>query len=58
MAFFIVGFTNPALVTFGLVFCSAVVFEVKASILDPSLISQELRSFANNALGVDELQVR
>ncbi|XP_068714501.1 VWFA and cache domain-containing protein 1-like [Montipora foliosa] len=56
MAFFIAGFTNPALVTLGLVFCSAVVFEVKASILDPSLISQELRSFANNALGVDELQ--
>ena len=57
MASFIAGFTNSALVTFGLVFCLTVVLEVRASLLDPSLISHELRSFANNALGVEELQV-
>ena len=57
MASFIAGFTNSALVTFGLAFCLTVVLEVRASLLDPSLISHELRSFANNALGVEELQV-
>ncbi|KAK2553888.1 hypothetical protein P5673_024579 [Acropora cervicornis] len=31
---------------------------INASQLDPSLISRELRSFANDALGVDKLQVR
>ncbi|XP_068714502.1 VWFA and cache domain-containing protein 1-like [Montipora foliosa] len=56
MSSFIAGFANSALVTFGLVFCLTVVLEVRADLLDPSLISHELRSFANNALGVEELQ--
>ena len=58
MVSFVVHSRNAALVAFGTVFFTAVFFEVNSRLLDPILISQELRSFANDALGVDELQVR
>lgn len=32
--------------------------QVSASLLDPSLISRELQSFARDALGVEEMQVK
>lgn len=56
MASLIVASKNISLTLLGIVFYSVV--QVNASQLDPSLISRELRSFANDALGVDKLQVR
>ena len=32
--------------------------QASASLLDPSLISRELQSFARDALGVEEMQVK
>ena len=58
MASLVVASRNTSLTLFGIVFYSVVFLQVNAGQLDPSLISRELRSFANDALGVDELQVR
>ena len=58
MASLIVASKNTSLTLLGIVFYSVVLLQVNASQWDPSLISQELRTFANDALGVDELQVR
>ena len=60
MASLIVASKKTSLTLFGIVFYSVVFLQVNASPSqwDPSLISRELRSFANDALGVDELQVR
>lgn len=58
MASLIVASKTISLTLLGIVFYSVVFLQVNASQLDPSLISRELRSFANDALGVDKLQVR
>ena len=58
MASLIVPSKNTYLNLFGIVFHSVIFLQVNASLFDSSLISRELRSFANDALGVDELQVR
>lgn len=58
MASLIVASKNTSLTLLGIVFYSVVLLQVNANQWDPSLISQELRTFANDALGVDELQVR
>ncbi|XP_015763531.1 PREDICTED: VWFA and cache domain-containing protein 1-like isoform X1 [Acropora digitifera] len=56
MASLIVASKNISLTLLGIVFYSVVFLQVNASQLDPSLISLELRFFANDALGVDKLQ--
>lgn len=38
--------------------CVMVLSQVGASLVDPSLIGKELQTFARDALGVDEMQVR
>ena len=58
MVSLIVASKSTSLTLFGIVFYSVVFLRVNASQWDPSLISRELGSFANDALGVDELQVR
>ena len=58
MASLIIASKNTSLTFFEIVFYSVVFLQANASQWDPSLISRELRSFANDALGVDELQVR
>ena len=58
MASLIVASKNISLTLLAIVFYSVVFLQANASQLDPSLISRELRSFANDALGVDKLQVR
>lgn len=41
-----------------LYFCVIVLSQVDASLVDPSRIGMELQTFARDALGVDEMQVR
>lgn len=41
-----------------LLVCVLVLSEVSASLLDPTQIGRELQTFARDALGVDEMQVR
>ena len=38
--------------------CAIFVPQGNGNLLDPTLIGRELQSFANDALGVDDLQVR
>ena len=58
MASLIVASKNTCLTLFGIVFYSVVFLQVNAIQFDPSIISRDLGSFANDALAVDELQVR
>ena len=50
--------SNTAFAVFVLTVCAIFASQVDANLLDPSLIMRELRTFANDALGVDEIQVR
>ena len=50
--------TQLAFAVFLLKVCAIFSSQVDANLLDPSLIMRELRTFADAALGVDELQVR
>ena len=50
--------SNTALAAFVLTVCAIFPSQVDADLLNPSLIMRELRTFVNDALGVDELQVR
>ena len=50
--------SNTAFAVFLLNVCAIFSSQVDANLLDPNLIMRELRSFADDALGVDELQVR
>ena len=50
--------SNTAFAVFVLTVCAIFESQVDANLLDPSLIMRELRTFANDALGVDEIRVR
>ena len=50
--------THEAAVVLFLVICGIFTSQVNGSLLDPDLIARELQEFANDALGVDDLQVR
>ena len=49
---------TPHLTMFFIVFFVIFSCQVNASLLDPVLISKELQTFARDALGVDEMQVK
>lgn len=50
--------SNTAFPVFVLTVCAIFSSHVDANLLDPSQIMRELQTFANDALGVDKLQVR
>lgn len=52
------GSLNTAFLEFVLTVVAVFSSQIGANVLDPSLIARELRIFADDALGADELQVR
>ena len=50
--------SSTGFAVFVLTVCAIFSSQVDANLLDPRLIMQELRTFADHALGVDDLQVR